>query len=30
MKRMEKAGEELGAETNTEILLKLLDAYEEH
>jgi len=30
MIRMEKAGEELKADSNTEILLKLLDFYEEH
>jgi len=27
---MEKAGDELKADSNTEILLKLLDFYEEH
>ena len=30
MVRMEKAGEELKADSNTEILIKLLDFYEEH
>ena len=30
LSRMEKAGQELKAESNTEVLLKLLDFYETH